>query len=186
MTQTRHEHESDMCMEGHTIPPWSRQTCQSLALPLRLCPVPASAPALEVREVRDDFLLQRNEAALRCELGQRPHIRLRADFRPAHDGVLERLHLHLPLGAPSLTHFNLPLFPVMMCTCNKVYEVRTWLRQLTRASFAVETTSSSLELFWDRVDSAGLLRVVRCDSEPAIAQNAEKQWFSDGIEPKSE
>ena len=80
----------------------------ALALPLRLRPVPASAPALEVREVRDDRPLQRREAALRSELGQSPHIRHRADFRPTHDGVLERLHLHLPLAAPRLAHFNLP------------------------------------------------------------------------------
>ena len=78
----------------------------------------------------------------------------------------------------------------MTCTCNKVYEVRTWLRQLTRASFAVETTCSSAELFCERVDCAGLLRVVRCDSEPAIERMQKSTisiaWYSTGIEPESE
>ena len=87
----------------------------------------------------------------------------------------------LPLpGLRTLTSRSTP-FPVMPCTCNKVYETRTWLRQITRASFAVETTSFSLALFWDRVDSAGLSRVVSCDAEPAIG------WMqkSRGIRPGS-
>ena len=70
---------------------------------------------------------------------------------------------------------------MMTCTCTNVDEMRTWLRQLTRASFAVETTSSSVELFCERVDCAGLLRVVRCDSEPAM----ERMQKSSGIRPGS-
>ena len=154
-----------------------------IALPLRLRPVLASALALEVREVRDDRTLQRREAAFRSELGQSPHLRRTVGPRTTGYLSVSICTLLLPLPALRTLISRSAPFPVMTCTCNKVYETRTWLRQLTRAFFAVETTSSPLTLFWDRVDSAGLSRVVCCDAEPAIGWMQKSSGFRLLINP---